>query len=76
MSPDAYHETVTVFWIKRVRHLLDVANKSHSLVELANSAAADCNDARLIDVYFSAERFASEEARKTWLEPDLMPLEC
>jgi hypothetical protein len=73
-SPDAYHETITVFWIKRVRYLLDRADKQKFLSELANSMIALCSDSRVINQYFSAERLASEEARMSWTEPDLRPL--
>ena len=74
-SPAAYHETITVFWIKRVRHLLDQADKSRPLAELANGVIAECRDVRLINIYFRAEQLASEEARSRWVEPDLKPLE-
>lgn len=72
-SPDAYHETITVFWIKHVRHLLERADKKKSLSELANSIVALCSDPHLVKDYFSAERLASEEARRSWTEPDLRP---
>lgn len=74
-SPNAYHETITVFWIKHVRHLLNLADKSLPLVDLANRVVEECSNARLIDDYFSAERLALEEARRKWCEPDLKPLE-
>jgi hypothetical protein len=72
---DAYHETITVFWIKLVGRYLDRSDNSHSFVELANTAVAACDDAHLIDHFFSPERLASEGARKSWLEPDLQSLE-
>jgi hypothetical protein len=72
-SPDAYHETITVFWIKRVRYLLEQDEKSKSLFELANSIVALCSDPQIINHYFTAERLASEEARRSWTEPDLRP---
>lgn len=74
-SPDAYHETITVFWIKRVRRFLDQADKARSLVDLANSVIEECCNTGLINDYFSAERLASKEARRKWIEPDLKPLE-
>lgn len=74
-SPDAYHETITLFWIKRVRQLLDRADRSRSLVELANSIIAECSKARFIDLHFSTELLASAEARRNWVEPDLKPLD-
>lgn len=74
-SPDAYHETITLFWIRRVRHVLDQADKSRSLPELANTIVADCSNVRLIDEHFSTERLASEEARRNWVEPDLKLLD-
>jgi tellurite resistance protein len=75
-SPAAYHETITVFWIKRVRQILDRADKTLPLADLANSVVAGCSNVSLINVHFSKERLASDDARMNWLEPDLKPLEC
>ena len=72
---DAYHETITVFWIRVVRRLLDKADNTLSLAELANVILSQCNNTARIDAYFSSELLSSEEARMAWVEPDLRPLE-
>lgn len=71
---NAYHETITRFWIKRVGLFLDEADKTRPRLALANDLIEVCGNARLIDTYFSAERLASEEARRKWADPDLQPI--
>ena len=71
-KPDKYNETITLFWV----HLL-------------SSAYAACGRKRLEEIvhahpqlleknfpltYYSAERLFSDEARTSWVEPDLKPL--
>ena len=71
-KPEKYHETITLFWV----HLL-------------SGAYAACGGKRLEEVvhanpqllekdfplsYYSAERLFSDEARTSWVEPDLRPL--
>ncbi len=66
-----YHETITLFWVKRVKALLDEAGKEHSLAEIANEVVKVCHDANLIDAYYSRALLASTAAREGWVEPDL-----
>lgn len=70
-----YHETITVFWLRRVRAFADVADLSRPVHELANELAERCADSRLIFDYYSKEVVDSEEARAGWVEPDLKPLD-
>jgi hypothetical protein len=70
-KPEKYHETITLFWV----HLL-------------SRAYAACHGERLEDIvqanpqlleknfplaYYSRERLFSDEARTSWVEPDLKP---
>ena len=70
-----YHETITLFWLKRVRGFLDRSDATRPAAELANEMIELCGDAKLVGDYYSKERLFSEEARKAWVEPDLKPLD-
>ena len=69
-----YHETITLFWLKRVRHFLEHADRERALAELANDLIAECSNARLVNAHFSQQLLDSEEARAAWVEPDLQSL--
>jgi len=70
-----YHETITLFWLKRVRGFLDRADATRTAAELADEMIELCGDANLVNDYYSKERLFSGEARKDWVEPDLKPLD-
>jgi hypothetical protein len=71
-KPQKYHETITLFWVhllSRVRaasggqHLKEIVHANPQLLEKNFPLA-----------YYSAERLFSNEARTSWVEPDLKPL--
>lgn len=69
-----YHETLTLFWMRRVRAFLeDGRNEARSLVSLANDLSSAL-DSRLPLEYYTRERLFSTEARAAWVEPDLKSL--
>ena len=69
-----YHETLTLFWLRRVRAFLeDGRNEARSLVALANDLA-DSADRSLPLKQYTRERLFSTEARASWVEPDLKRL--
>ena len=69
-----YHETLTLFWMRRVRSFLEEGrNEARSLVALANDLA-DSADRNLPLEYYTRERLFSAEARAAWVEPDLKTL--
>lgn len=70
-----YHETITLFWVRRARAFLEQAEGQRSLTEIANELIEACNDAALIFTYYSRELIASLAARETWVEPDLQPFD-
>lgn len=74
IKENVYHETITLFWLKLVRHFLSETNATRPLVELANDLIQTYGDSRLIYSYFSRVRLDSEEARCRWIEPDLQSL--
>lgn len=71
-KPEKYHETITMFWV----HFLSgvyAASSGERLEEIvhANPQLLEKNFPLL---YYSAEQLFSDEARTSWVEPDLRPL--
>jgi hypothetical protein len=75
VDPRKYHETVTVFWVKRVRAFAERAVAGRKLAEQANELARECGDPRLVYDYYSKALVDTEEARTRWVEPDLKALD-
>lgn len=75
ITPMLYHETITVFWLRRVRAFIERAGAGRTLKWLANALPEACSDKRLVQEYFSKELIDSEIARNAWVEPDLRPLD-
>ncbi|HEX8475671.1 MAG TPA: hypothetical protein VF666_16730 [Pyrinomonadaceae bacterium] len=74
-NPQIYHETITLFWLKRVRSFLDAHKSERSLVALCNAMFECCGTSRVINHYYSKELRATDEARSAWVNPDLQPLD-
>ena len=72
---EVYHETLTVFWVRRVRAFVSREGRGRTLRELANELARACGDPRLVHEYFSEALIKSEAARVGWVEPDRKPLD-
>jgi hypothetical protein len=71
-KPQKYHETITLFWV----HLLGKAQavgRAERLEDVVN-ANPQFLEKNFPLVYYSAERLFSDEARVSWMEPDLKPL--
>ena len=75
VDPNLYHETITLFWLKRARAYVERAGPGPGLAETANALAAECGRSRLVFDYYSKELIDSEAARRGWVEPDLRPLD-
>ncbi|HWS54423.1 MAG TPA: hypothetical protein VN228_09865 [Pyrinomonadaceae bacterium] len=75
VSPRKYHETLTVFWVRRVGAFAARAGAGRPLAEVANELIAECGDPRLVFEYYSRALVDSEDARARWVEPDLKPLD-
>ncbi len=70
-----YHETLTLFWLRTVRRFLEAErNEARALIHLANELVAT-HDKGLPLTHYTRNRLFSPEARATWVEPDLRPLE-
>lgn len=70
-----YHETITLFWVKKILQYLAAKGKHGSLVDLTNELIQRYGNPRLLFEYYSRDRLLSSEARNNWVEPDLKPLE-
>ena len=75
VNPSLYNETITIFWLRRVRAFLTRAGDRFDLTGLTNRLTEECGGSRLIFEYYSRELIESEAARQGWAEPDLKPLD-
>ena len=70
-----YNETVTIFWLKLVRHFLGRADSARPLAERACELLATYNSSKFVFEYYSRELIQTPEAKASWVEPDLKPLD-
>ena len=71
IDPQKYNETITVFWLEVVAELLSKLRSDSTLVENCNAVMESLNNAGLVFDYYSRERLFSDEARETFIRPDL-----
>lgn len=71
-----YHETITRFYVWLVSRELRNARIDASLADITNAIVQACDDRAIPRRYYSRDRLMSWEARTTWIEPDLRPLEA
>jgi hypothetical protein len=69
-----YHETITRFWLLLVEDFLRTEVGASSLADKVNRLVCRYADKNIVFDYYSCERIMSEEARSTWVEPDLRKL--
>lgn len=70
-----YHETLTVFWVRRVLAFVEQSDRARGLTTLANELDDACANSRLVFDYYTKERIDSDKARAYWLDSDLKPLD-
>jgi hypothetical protein len=71
-KPQKYHETITLFWV----YLLScayAASRGGSLEDIVH-ANPQLLEKKFPLAYYSSGRLFSDEARTSWVEPDLKPL--
>lgn len=68
-----YHHTITVAWMRLVRHAARLAPSAPDFSAFA-SAHPRLFNARLLEYYYSKARLQSDAARHDWIEPDLRAL--
>jgi hypothetical protein len=69
-----YHETITRFWLEIVADFLQTQDATGSLADKVNRLVGCYPDKNVLFDYYSRELVMSEEARGTWMEPDLRDL--
>lgn len=71
-KPEKYHETITLFWVRLLAAIRAVRSRE-TLRQIVHAHP------RLLEkdfplAYYSSERLFSDQARTSWVEPDLKPL--
>ena len=69
-----YHETITEFWMRLLRHILDGAEPSEPFAELVYRAITSWGSMEVFFRHYSKQHAFSTEARQHWVDPDLLPL--
>lgn len=69
-TPDKYHETLTVFWVRLLDHVRQTYPGATTIEELTE-VYPDITDANLASRHWSD---LEGDARTTWIEPDLIPM--
>ena len=69
----AYHETITRFWMQLISEHLRRQGPELSVVQRTNEVVARYPKETLFN-YYSRDRVMSESARREWMEPDLRPI--
>jgi hypothetical protein len=72
-ASDKYHHTVTMLWMRLIAAARD-ETPGASTFEAFIAAHPDLLDKETPRRFYSAQRFASVEARTRWVEPDLAAL--
>jgi len=70
-----YHETITEFWLRKVRNFLASADTTNPLSARINQLVERYADKNLILEYYSEEALASLEAKTGWVAPDLKSID-
>jgi len=68
---DGYHETLTLFWLKRIWNFIDSRVGHVDLASLVNEVIARFPDPDLPLLFYSQELLYSKKARRDYYPPDL-----
>jgi len=66
-----YNETITVFWFQLIAEVLRSLQSGATLEEKCNTVVNALDNAGLVFEYYSRERLFSNEARTSFVGPDL-----
>src|SRR5687767_5829712 len=66
-----YHETLTVFWLKRIWNFLDEREWTNAVAPLTNELIDRFKDPNLPLRYYSRDLLFSTKARRDYCPPDL-----
>ena len=70
-KPEKYHETITLFWVHLLARVRAI--KAGQSLEQIVQATPGLLEKNFPLAYYSGERLFSDEARSSWVEPDLKP---
>jgi len=70
--PNKFHHTATIAWLKLVAAACSKENTELSFTDWIQENL-ELQNTQLLSRLYSKERFESDEARTTWMEPDLSP---
>jgi hypothetical protein len=66
---NAYHVTITEFWLRLVKNTLQQTGASDDSVSRVNQVIECLKSKTLIDEYYTREQLDAPEAKKEWIEP-------
>ncbi len=69
-----YNETITLFWMKFLHHLLQQAKLGMPSVDTIYQILSNWGSMQFVFKHYSKELAFSEPAKQAWVEPDLLPL--
>ena len=69
-----YNETITLFWMKLLHHLLETAEPAASVADKIHAIVTKWGSMMFLFQHYSKELVNSEAAKRSWVEPDLRPL--
>jgi hypothetical protein len=69
-----YHETMTVFFMRMVAHLLKDLPEETPMPEQVEVVIHALADRKMMLAYYTRDLLMSRDARYGWIEPDLKPL--
>ena len=67
-----YNETLTIFWMKLVQSVIELAANQASVVDQTNTVLERLSNPAVVFEYYSEACLKSESAKTGWVEPDLM----
>jgi hypothetical protein len=70
-----YHETITLAWIAVIARFLEMRHRSGSLSILTGELLEECGVKDYLLRFYSREVQMSDEARRSWVPPDLRPMD-
>lgn len=74
---EGYHETITQAYIRLIRDWLRGSDRGDPLVELVNTMlGSPLGHRAVLLTHWSKDRLFSVEARRSWVEPDVKPLDA
>ncbi len=69
-----YHETITLFWMRLLGHYLGIASPHEPFADTTYRALVELGSMQPVFLHYSRELIFSEQARREWVAPDLLPL--